>query len=119
MNVVQTWGGWGEGFFELVIEPLTYLHDSPNMQYLTETASTGGSPSFLIAIYQRLFGSNSHQNIVRYNDFTNVASYFLQKVRIVFEQCLSEITITYIVITHLCVILTYLCASIVLVICCL
>ena len=49
-------------------------------QYLTETASTGGSPSFLIALYQRLFGSNSHQNIVRYNDFANVANYFLQKV---------------------------------------
>jgi len=28
-----------------------------------------------------LFGSASHNNILRFNDFTDIASYFLQKVR--------------------------------------
>ena len=49
-------------------------------QYLTDTASTGSSPSFLTALYQKLFGSAAQQNIVRFNDFTDVATYFLQKV---------------------------------------
>ena len=37
-------------------------------------------PSFLIALYQRLFGSQPHPSIPRYNDFTDVGAYFVQKV---------------------------------------
>ena len=50
-------------------------------QLLTDTASSGGSPSFLIGVYQKLFGSQTHPAIVRYNDFSDIAAYFVQKVR--------------------------------------
>ena len=46
---------------------------------LTDTASSGGSASFLVGIYHRLFGTASHPSIVRYNDFSDVAGYLLQK----------------------------------------
>ena len=46
---------------------------------LTDTASSGGSASFLIGIYHRLFGTASHPSIVRYNDFSDVAGYLIQK----------------------------------------
>ena len=53
---------------------------SPASQLMTSTASSGGSPGFLISIFQKLFGSQAYPNIVRYNDFSDIAAYFLQKV---------------------------------------
>ena len=50
------------------------------LQLLTDTASSGGSPSFLIGVYQKLFGSQAHPAIIRYNDFSDIAAYFVQKV---------------------------------------
>lgn len=51
-------------------------------QLITDTASSGGFPSFIISIIQRLYGSSANQTIVRFNDFSNIAAYFLQKVSI-------------------------------------
>jgi transcription initiation factor TFIID subunit 2 len=66
---------------------------------LTETASSGGSPGFLVSIFQRLFGSQAHPSIVRYNDFSDFAAYFVQKamvqsvasVRNMHSQCPKEV----------------------------
>ena len=59
-----------------------HLHVSPPPpppQMLTDTASSGGSASLLIGTYHRLFGTTSHPSIVRYSDFSDVASYLIQK----------------------------------------
>lgn len=56
-------------------------------------------PSFLIALYQRLFGSQPHPSIPRYNDFTDVGAYFVQKampvcmasMRNTHKQCPKEV----------------------------
>lgn len=51
------------------------------LQLLTDTASSGGFPNFIISIAQRLYGSSANQTIVRFNDFTNISAYLLQKVK--------------------------------------
>ena len=45
-------------------------------------SGNGGSPDVLITIYRQLFcvSAYSHVNLVKDNDFTNFASYMLQKV---------------------------------------
>ena len=52
------------------------------MQLLTDTASSGGFPNFIISIVQRLYGSSANQTIVRFNEFSNIAAYLVQKVRV-------------------------------------
>ena len=54
------------------------------LQLVTDTASSGGSPGFLVSVFQKLYGSQAHPNIVRYNDFSDIAAYFVQKVRSIF-----------------------------------
>ena len=47
---------------------------------ITDTASSGGSSGFLVSAFQRLYGSQTNPNIVRYNDFSDISGYFIQKV---------------------------------------
>jgi transcription initiation factor TFIID subunit 2 len=66
---------------------------------ITDTASSGGSPGFLVSVFQKLYGSQAHPTIVRYNDFSDIAAYFVQKaiiqsvagVRNMHKQCPKEV----------------------------
>ena len=75
----------------LTLTPPSLLHHPPTYttltltppslsQLLTDTAVTGGSPVYLITLYQKLYGSAVHQSILRYHDFSDFATYFVQKV---------------------------------------
>lgn len=48
-------------------------------QMLSDPTIPGGAMA-LISIFQKLFGSQGCPNIVKYNDFTDFAAYFVQKV---------------------------------------
>lgn len=69
---------------DIILNPQLFYHVRTQAgqslaKMLTDTASSGGSASFLIGTYHRLFGTASHPSIVRYNDFSDVASYLVQK----------------------------------------
>ena len=61
---------------------LTPSFPSFPLQLITDTASSGGSPGFLVSVFQKLYGSQAHLTIVRYNDFSDIAAYFVQKVSV-------------------------------------